>query len=66
MKNIMKREDVVEQMVEFELENIDWDAVADILENGCLGVANYSDEDLKTYYKDFFDEDIEFYKKEVN
>lgn len=60
MKEIMKREDVVEQMVEFELEHIEWDTVADILENGCLGVTNYSDEDLKAYYKDFFDEDIEF------
>ena len=63
MKKIMKREDVVEQMVEFELEHIEWDTVADILEEGCLGVTNYSDEDLKTYYKDYFDEDIEIEKE---
>ena len=63
MNKIMKREDVVEQMVEFELEHIEWDTVADILENGCLGVTNYSDEDLKTYYKDYFDEDIEIEKE---
>lgn len=29
MKNIMKREDVVEQMVEFEVENIEWEEVAE-------------------------------------
>lgn len=60
MKKIMKRKDVVEQMVEFELEHIEWDTVADILEEGCLGVTNYSDEDLIAFYKDYFDEDIEF------
>ena len=60
MNKIIKREDVVEHMVEFELEHIEWDTVADILEDGCLGITNYSDEDLKAYYKDYFGEDIEF------
>ena len=52
------RDEVVEKLTEYSFDNIDWDFVADILEYGCKGYANFTNEELIEEWEAFFEEDI--------
>lgn len=52
------RDKVVEELTNFQFDNIDWDVVADILEHGCKGYANFTNQELIEEWEFLFEEDI--------
>lgn len=52
------RDKVVEELTNFEFDSIDWDVVAYILEHGCKGYANFTNQELIEEWEFLFEEDI--------
>ena len=52
------RDKVVEELTNFEFDSIDWDVVAHILEHGCKGFANFTNQELIEEWEFLFEEDI--------
>lgn len=59
----MTREDAIEKVVEAEYDSTEWDTMASILRYGCLGVENFSDEELTDAHFNYFDEELKIVSK---
>tara|TARA_Y100000590_G_C15673004_1_gene996954 strand:+ start:198 stop:422 length:225 start_codon:yes stop_codon:yes gene_type:complete len=51
------REQVIETLVEIEYDTIELSEIRDILENGCRGYKEFSDEELVESFREWFDDD---------
>jgi hypothetical protein len=59
-----KREEYIQKLVERDLDISDDEMLADIFENGCIGYANMSDDELLDFYKEYI-EGINFNRKGI-
>lgn len=59
----MTREDAIEKVVEAEYDSTEWDTMASILRYGCLGVENFTDEELVDAHFNYFDEELKIVSK---
>ena len=52
------RDEVIEELTEYNFDNINWNVVADILEYGCKGYANFTNEELVEEWEFLLEERI--------
>lgn len=52
------RDEIVDELTNYSFETIEWD-IAAMLEYGCKGYANFTNQELIEEWELFFDENIE-------
>ena len=56
------RDEVINELVEYTFENIDWDGVLMMIEDGSKGYLNFTNQELIEEWKFLFEEDIKVKK----
>ena len=59
----MTRENAIDEVVEAEYDSTEWDTMASILRHGCLGVEDFTDEELAEAFFYYFDEELKIVSK---
>ena len=52
------RDEVINKLTEYNFDNIDWDGVAMMIEYGCKGYVNFTNQELIEEWEFLFEEDI--------
>jgi hypothetical protein len=58
MGGSMNREEMIEKLVEYRVDNFDLRELADVFIGGIIGYDEMSDEEVKDQYKLFFEEAV--------
>lgn len=52
------RDEVIDKLTNYSLDVIEWDGVAMMLEHGCKGYANFTNQELIEEWEFYFEENI--------
>lgn len=57
------RNEVISELTEYTFDNIDWDGVLMMIEDGCKGYVNFNNQELIEEWEFLFEEDIKITDK---
>lgn len=57
------RNEVINELTEYTFDNIDWDGVLMMIEDGCKGYVNFNNQELIEEWEFLFEEDIKITDK---
>ena len=46
----MTKGDKIEKLIQYDIDRMDWETVMEILDEGCQGYSNMSDDEINGYY----------------